>query len=579
MCRSEFPNPQFIRRDFEYLNGEWDFTIEGQNTQKIKVPFCPESALSGIQYTDFIKHCTYQKTFEIEKVEEDKRYFIHFGAVDYEAKVFVNGQCIGGHKGGYTPFALECTDCLKDGENVLIVYVTDDVHANTPSGKQSAKKDSYGCFYTRITGIWQNVWLEKTPKQYIKSVKFYPDINNASVEVEIRTEGSGNVRLEIFYEGRQVGKEIKYIDYRDCLKIDLTERHLWEPGNGQLYDVKIAFEQDEIESYFGMRSVAFEGYKFLINGKSVFQRFVLDQGYHPEGLYTMPSKESMIKDIELGLKLGFNGARLHQKVFDPQFLYYCDKMGYMIWGEFPSWGIRYDNLEALGCFVTEWTETVERDFNHPSIVLWCPLNETWKDWDNPKKSRDVRFIDAIYSLTKSIDKTRPCVDVSGGFHGHNTDLYDFHCYESFENLQSYLDKLEREDLLEVPLLYDERETHLHYKKGLPINVSEYGGIRFSDQYKEGDNGAPISECAVTCSESWGYGKGEADENAFIARYQKLTCLLLSSEKVSGFCYTQLYDIEQEENGFFKYDRTPKLSESAMNEIAQCNRMRAKIEED
>ena len=569
-------NPQFYRESQQSLNGLWDFSMEDNKWQKINVPYCPESKLSGIGYTDFIEHCQYKKVFSVGNLAQDERFFLHFGAVDYKAEIYVNDIKIGEHEGGYTSFCCECTNAILQGDNKLLVVVHDDINANVPSGKQSPKRNSFGCFYTRVTGIWQDVWLERTPKNYIKNVKYYPNINDVSVDVEISVEGEGDVKVEVLYEGKTVGQAQSFIAFKKTLPVKLSEKHLWEVGQGNLYDVKITYGDDRVESYFGLREVGFENEKFLLNGKSVFQRFVLDQGYNPDGLYTPPSDDWRVKDIARAMRLGFNGIRLHQKVFSPRYLYHCDRMGCMVWGEFPSWGMRYDSLESLATLIKEWVETVERDFNHPSIVLWCPLNEVWKDLNEPKKSRDVRYIDAVYSLTKNIDKTRPCVDVSGGFHGHKTDLYDYHCYEEQDKFEKYINELEQEKKLEVPLLYDENESELRYVEGLPVNVSEYGGIRFSQKETTAQTNT-INECAVTCEDSWGYGKGESNENAFVERYERLTNLILQSALISGFCYTQLYDIEQEENGFFTYERQAKLSEEAMDRIAKCNKQMAAIE--
>jgi hypothetical protein len=309
---------------------------------------------------------------------------------------------------------------------------------------------------------------------------------------------------------------------------------------------------------------------FLLNGKPVFQSFVLDQGYYPNGVYTPKDDGERLNDINSAIALGFNGSRLHQKVFEPRYLYLCDKLGHMVWGEFASWGIKYDNLDALGTFIAEWTAVIERDFNHPSIILWCPLNETWRDLEDNRKTRDVRFIDSVYQVTKALDGTRPCVDVSGGYHGHNTDLYDFHCYESYENLQKYLKELSEKGQLFVPLLYDNDEKQLFYVKGMPVNVSEFGGIQFAKN-KTLSKVSSVNEGAVESTESWGYGEGETDENAFVERYKNLVELIKSYSEISGFCYTQLYDVEQEENGFFTYDRKPKLSQSAIEQICECNK--------
>ena len=572
------PSAQFERENWISLNGEWKFSIKGKAevANKIIVPFCPESKLSGVEYTDFINECVYEKAFTRPKMQEDERLILHFGAVDYEAKVFVNNKYIGKHTGGYTPFSFDITDFAVEGENTVTVEVYDDVKESVPSGKQSPKKESYGCFYTRCTGIWQTVWLEVVPQNRITAVKYFPHIDDTSVDMEIVTTDEGELEVFVSYEGKQVGYTKQLVQCKALIHLPLKEKHLWEVGNGRLYEVVMRYGKDEVKSYFGLREVKFDGMKFLLNGKSVFQRFVLDQGYYADGVYT-PKDESVIEnDIRSALQLGFNGIRLHQKVFDPTYLYYCDKLGCMAWGEFPSWGIPYDGVSALGVFTKEWIEAVERDFNHPSIISWCPLNEVWKNIQDARKSRDVRFIDAVYEITKQLDNTRPCVDVSGGFHGHKTDLYDFHCYEEYEKVEGYLERLEKDDCLEVPLLYDEKEPQLRYRAEIPTNISEYGGFRFS-QSESVTQVNTVNECGVDCTESWGYGKGETDEKSFVERYCKLTKLLLRHPKLSGFCYTQLYDIEQEQNGFFTYERVPKLSAQAEIKIAECNRTLAEIE--
>ena len=574
MTLNEFPNPQFERKNWINLNGEWDFQILSpikSEKLKILVPFCPESKSSGIEYKDFIRTCEYSRDFFVELVK-GQRIILHFDAVYYETVVLINGKNIGRHFGGYTPFSFDITDFVKNGSNNLTVIVNSDLTANQPSGKQSRKPYSYGCFYTRTTGIWQTVWLEYVPEKYVNYIKYYPNIENSSVDVEVNVCDEGQIKIDVFYEGKQVGTVEDYIVWKGIYTIKLSEKHLWEPGKGRLYDVKLTYEQDEVDSYFGLREVKFEGMNFLLNGKPVFQSFVLDQGYYPNGVYTPENDAERLIDINNAIALGFNGSRLHQKVFEPRYLYLCDKLGYMVWGEFASWGIKYDNLDALGTFISEWTAVIERDFNHPCIITWCPLNETWRDLQDDRKTRSVRFIDSVYQVTKALDKTRPCVDVSGGYHGHATDLYDFHCYESYENIKTYLDNLSQKGELFVPLLYDKDEKELFYVKGQPVNVSEFGGIQFAKD-KKLSNVKSVNEGAVESTESWGYGDGATDENSFVERYKNLVELIKSYKEISGFCYTQLYDVEQEENGFFTYDRKCKLSKSSTQLIFHYNKIR------
>lgn len=408
MRRTEFPDPQKRRADWQCLNGAWEFEIDNEKSgfargllhnrlaSTIEVPFSPESKLSGVHYTDFIRACWYRRRFTVPAERRAGRVALCFGAVDFEAKVYVNGVFVGAHRGGYSPFSFDITAVLTDGENEVTVYAEDDVSLNLPSGKQSPRRESFGCFYTRTTGIWQSVYLEYTPAEYIRSFRFYPDAANARVEIETITAGRGTVKAEVFYRGRPVGSAEGTAYFKNRLCVALSEKHLWEPGEGRLYDVRLTFGKDVVESYFGLRSAEYAAGRFLLNGKSVFQRFALAQGYYPDGVYTPASAAEMERDLDIAEEFGFNGLRLHQKVFDPYFLYLCDRRGLMVWGEFPGWGVRYSDLDALGELLSEWREAMERDFNHPCVITWCPLNETWEDLDDAGKTRDVRFVDIVY---------------------------------------------------------------------------------------------------------------------------------------------------------------------------------------
>lgn len=568
----QYPNPSFVREEMLLLDGDWEYYSERKNGI-IKVPFCPESVLSGIEDTGFIPTCRYKRKIKLPQYHQE-RVILHFGAVDYLARVYLNGHFCGQHKGGYTPFAFDITNFLQE-DNILEVQVEDFTAENTPTGKQSHREKSYGCFYTRTTGIWQSVWLEFVPKQRIKDFYFYPNIGKNCVNVDLSTLGAGNYSIEVFYDGEKVGESIGQIAYRKSIEIALSQRHLWESKQGRLYDVKMSFEKDTVYSYFGLRSVRFDGYRFLLNEESVFQRLVLDQGYYQEGVYTPKNYTRFEKDIDFALSLGFNGIRLHQKLFDPKYLYYADKKGVMVWGEFPSWGIDYSNLDVCGVFLQEWQECIHRDFNHPSIVIWCPLNEIWGDIEIPEKCCDVRFCDAVYMFTKTLDTTRPCVDVSGGYHGAKTDLYDFHCYQTAEELRTHLEKFNIEDVLDIPLLFS-AEQGRRYEKGEPAQISEFGGIAFRANVDISTG--TVNEGAVQSETDWGYGNGEEDEDAFIARYEKLIETIKICPKLSGFCYTQLYDIEQEKNGFAFYNREPKLSQNGIRKIHQINMQQQPIEE-
>ena len=547
--RPEHPNPQCERKNWLNLNGEWDFEFDFGNSKlaagildkkewdkKIIVPFCPESKLSGIQHTDFIPAVWYRKNVEITAENLKGKVFINFGAVDYEATVYVNGKKAGYHKGGYSSFRFDITEYLVAGENTIVVNAVDDVrNPLVPRGKQCEELKSRGCDYTRTTGIWQTVWLEYTPAQYIKNFRLYPDAENASITVSANVEGDGEFVAEAFYEGKSVGIVKKKATDSVCGEISLSETHLWEPGCGRLYDLKLSFNGDEISSYFGLRSVKLDDYKFLINGKSVFQRLVLDQGFYRDGIYTAPTEADLIKDIEISYAVGFNGARLHQKVFEPRFLYHCDRLGYLVWGEYGNWGLDWSNPFALEAMLSEWCECIERDFNHPAIIGWCPFNETWDI--NGRKQFDG-ILRTIYRVTKHMDNTRPCIDTSGNFHVE-TDIYDVHDYE--QDVATF--KTNYDKLMTEGILYERFPDRQMYSGKGCAWVSEYGGL----QWSEGDR-----------DDAWGYGNAPKTFEEFVERYKGLTDALLDNYRMFGFCYTQLYDIEQEQNGLYYYDRTPKF---------------------
>ena len=564
--RSEHPDPQFQRKDWLNLNGEWDFEFDFGNSglragvlekdewsRKINVPFCPESKLSGIEYTDFIAAVWYRKSVTVTEAQLEGRVLIHFGAVDYETYLYVNGEEAGYHKGGYTSFTFDITEFLTAGENVIAVNARDDVRDPlVPRGKQSELYNSHGCDYTRTTGIWQTVWLEFVPKAYVKSFKLFPDTVNATLGVSAVVEGEGAFKAEAFYDGRLVGSFEKTAAGFVSGDIKLSETHLWEVGCGRLYDLKITFGGDEISSYFGLRDIRIDGYKVLINGKSVFQRLVLDQGFYADGIYTAPSDEALEKDIRLSLAVGFNGARLHQKVFEPRFLYHCDRLGYIVWGEFGNWGLDYSRDGALEAMLPQWCESVARDFNHPAIVGWCPFNETW-DRDGRKQNDELLRI--IYRVTKQLDETRPCIDTSGNFHVE-TDIFDVHDYE--QKVEIFKGNYDR--LMTEGVLFEHFPDRQEYDGKKPAFVSEYGGI----QWSLGSRG-----------DAWGYGNAPKSEQEFIDRYKGLSDALLDNERMFGFCYTQLYDIEQEQNGLYYYDRSPKFDPELFRRI---NSRKAAIED-
>lgn len=583
--RAEHPNPQWERETWKNLNGPWEFefdfgcsAVERRLWEKerfdreILVPFCPESRLSGIGYTDFINGVAYRKNFELSQEELSGRVLLHFGAVDYEASVYINGTLVGSHKGGYTSFCFDITKHVAPGPNTLFVAVKDDVRSGLqPKGKQAHLYASSGCDYTRTTGIWQTVWLEFVPERHIQSAKYYPDPANGKVTVTGLVQGQGTLQLTALWEDKPVGEAALSVeDGFFTAQLDLSETHLWEPGKGGLYTLLLTFGEDRVKSYFGLRTAKFQGRKFLLNGKSLFQRFVLDQGFYPDGIYTAPTEEDLVKDIQLSFAAGFNGARLHEKVFEARFLYHCDRLGYLVWGEYPNWGLDHAHPLSTETYLNQWSEAVERDFNHPAIIGWCPFNETWGYREEREKNA---LLTSLYKLTKRLDPTRPCIDSSGNYR-ILSEVYDIHDYDqdtqSFQARWDGLTDRIRETGGVIPAEDPFFNSAPEGPSGRapffnqpydnqPIFVSEYGGIRWPDDTVEG----------------WGYGNAPATPEEFFARYKGLTEALLNNPEIFGFCYTQLYDVEQEVNGLYTYGRAQKFDISLIQKI---NQQKAAIED-
>ena len=552
--RSEHPKPQFERAGWMNLNGEWDFCFDQGRSgvqrklyedfsgydKKIAVPFCIQSKLSGIEYKDFVYGAWYKRTFTLTAAQVSGRTVLHFGAADHRTAAFINGKKAGEHRGGYVSFCFDITGYVREGENTVAVFCEDDERdPMIPCGKQSREYYSHGCDYTRTTGIWQTVWLEFTPRTYVENVRMVPDAFTGSVSLTFALHGRADLNVTAKYEGAPMAeKTVPAATGSVSFALEMKEKHLWEVGAGRLYDLEIRFGEDSVHSYFGLRSVSLDGYRFLLNGRSVFQRLVLDQGFYPDGIYTAPSDEALRGDVLLSKKCGFNGARLHQKVFEERFLYHCDKEGYMVWGEYPNWGLDHTRPESIYGMLPEWLSELERDFNHPSIVGWCPFNETW---DIDGRRQYDPFLAAVYRATKTADPTRPCIDTSGNYHVE-TDIFDVHDYEQDPAVMKEMQRLFAEEGV-VRNHSNDRQT---YTPGMAYFVSEYGGIKWSE----------VKENSGT---SWGYGNSPQTEEEYKERYKGLTDALLDNPKLMGFCYTQLTDIEQEQNGCYYYDRTPKFN--------------------
>ena len=565
MCnipRCEHPRPDRKRDAWINLNGTWDFEIDQAKSGmfkefqkrdsldgKITVPFSPESVLSGIGHTDFINAVWYRRDIDIPESWKDKRVIFHIDACDYATTVYVNGKKVGDHRGGYISFQFDITDYLKDSGNYVTVYAEDDIRSEKQvSGKQSHPLYSKGCYYTRTTGIWQTVWMEAVEPAYTKSYKVFANISEPSVSLEVQVNDAavgGKLTVKASYEGKAMGEAVSEISSLDVpVHVALAEKHLWEVGNGRLYDLTFEVEKDGtvdvMNGYFGLREVALTRADGLqINGKTVFGRFVLDQGFYPDGIITAPSDDALIFDIKASMACGFNGARLHQKVFEPRFLYHADRLGYMVWDELGNWGLDTTLDENIYNFLPEWMEEVERDFSHPSVIGWCPTNETW---DKHGRQQSNKLLDLVYDVTKAMDKTRPVITSSGSYPTERTDVHDVHDYEQDPEKFRY-NYSEIEQGIVRDQLYRSNPKRQICKTHLPIFVSEYGGIKWV-----------MGEDAS----AWGYGASVKSEDEFFERLKGLTDAMLDNKDIFAYCYTQLTDVEQEQNGVLTYERQFKF---------------------
>ena len=569
--RCEHPRPDRCRKDWVNLNGTWDFEIDDAKVGTYKefylrdsldgsitVPFCPESRLSGVAHTDFINAVWYRRNVEIPTAWAGKRVILHIDASDYKTIVYVNGKKVGTHKGGYTSFAFDITDALAEENNYITVYAESDLRSGKQvSGKQSRVLNSRGCYYTRTTGIWQTVWMEAVEAAHVISYKAIPNISKPSVTLETLTSKTAlgaKLTVKAFYEGKLMGEGSTAV-YSESTTMELTlaEKHLWEPGCGRLYDLTFTLEKDgkcdTMNGYFGLREVALTKEKGMqINGKTVFGRFVLDQGFYPEGIITAPTDEDLIFDIKTSMDCGFNGARLHQKVFEPRFLYHADRMGYMVWSETGNWGLDHTDPLNIYNFLPEWLEEVERDFSHPAVIGWCPFNETW---DIENRPQYVPLLDMVYDVTKALDKTRPVIATSGSYPTTRTDVHDLHDYEQdpekFRENYSEMDQGIARDQL-----FRKAPKRQKYNTALPVFISEYGGIKWVMENGEGS--------------AWGYGRSVQTEDEFFARLEGLTDAMLENKYIFAYCYTQLTDVEQEQNGVMTYERVLKFPAEKFHKV-------------
>lgn len=567
--RTEHPRPDFMRESWLCLNGAWEFSFDRPDFDRtIIVPYACETELSGIHDADFHEAVWYRRTFTLPKEMRGKQILLHFGAVDYFCRVWVNDRFICDHTGGQCGFFADITAALQpDGENEIRLEAKDDpLDLEMPRGKQYWKPESESIFYTRTTGVWQSVWLEAVSALHLRSCRMTPLFDKRSVRFDyvISTlQPDTRLEAEIRFGGEYAGTVTVnqtstrgsfswQVDQSALRAWNFHEDLVWTPEQPRLFDVTFrVYAQngltDEVESYFGMRKVSLENGRFMLNNRPYYQRLLLDQGYWPQSLLTAPTDEAFVRDIKLTKAMGFNGVRKHQKVEDPRYLYHADRMGLLVWGEIGA-AYLYSERSADRVY-REWLDVLHRDYNHPCIVTWTPLNESWGVQEIAVDARQQAHSAALVALTKSMDETRPVIDNDGWEHTCG-DLLTVHDYTSCgETLKAHL------STMDALLAFRPAERALYVGSyayhDQPILLTEFGGVKY----------VPTSDGTA----SWGYCEADSEAD-FSQKLGELFSAVRACRLVCGYCYTQLTDIEKEQNGLLTYDRRPKLPLETIRQI-------------
>ena len=605
--RPEHPRPQLQRSAWLNLNGTWQFEIDRSDTGRerglldaelaatITVPFAPETEASGIGDRDFLEAVWYRRTVTIPADWDGLRPILRFEAVDQDATVWANGVEVARHRGGFTPFSADLSQVpgVGAGSEVAVVVRARDPHDQPQArGKQSTWFRPTHANYHRTTGIWQTVWLEGVPADEIRSLRILPSLASTSFSIDVPlSRSTPGTSLEVIASvpgGAEVARASVRadLDLAPHLELAIPAEHVrvWGPGAPELYALQVRLLDgdsgvlDEVRSYAGLRSTSLNAHEYRLNGEKVFQRLVLDQGYWEDTFMTAPSDDAFAADIRLALEAGFNGARLHQKVFEQRMLFWADLHGYLTWGEFGDWGVSGlgplgDNQQPTASFIGQWVEAVARDINHPSIIGWCPLNETHQILHDRYTQLDT-VTQAMYDATKLADPSRPVLDASGYSHRvRGADVYDSHSYEQdperFRAEQSGLAEgrpfANRRDLAPDEHPFADGEFSLPFA-GQPYFVSEYGGIWWNAQ--EAREIAEAAKAGNNAAESWGYGQRITSEEELYERFEGLTRVLLEDPLMFGYCYTQLTDVFQEKNGVVDFARGRKLDLARLRAIQE-----------
>jgi hypothetical protein len=601
-----YPRPQLQRDDWTSLDGAWRFAFDpgrrwqhpsqvGQWPLEIRVPFPPESQASGIGDRGYHPACWYERDFDL--VPDGRRVILHFGAVDYAARVWVNGRFAVSHEGGHTPFSVDITALLDEAgrQTVTLLAEDDPLDLAKPRGKQDWQLEPHSIWYPRTSGIWQTVWYERVGRTYIDKIRWTPYVDGFALGFEARIAGDPGETERHALPGSAAGaaQHGAAPGGGDELAIEIVLRHgarvlandryrvlggeadrrivlsdpgiddfrndlLWSPERPTLLDAEIRLLRgttvlDELRSYAALRSVSIQRDRFMLNGRPYLLRLVLDQGYWPDTLLAAPDDEALRLDVELAKAMGFNGVRKHQKIEAPRYLYWADRLGLLVWEEMPS-AYRFTR-SAIRRTLREWTEAIERDYSHPCVIVWVPFNESWGVPELTAVREQRHAVEALYHLTKTLDSTRPVIG-NDGWESSATDIIGIHDYDAD------IEQIRQRYTVDTAQLFDRRrpggrvltlDGYPH--RGQPVMLTEFGGIAFVGRRgnvpPEGDDdeddGVP----------TWGYSTAR-NARDFLQRYQQLIDLVAHMPLFSGFCYTQFADTFQEANGLLYADRTPKV---------------------
>ncbi len=582
--QKDYPRPQFVRNDWASLNGIWNFRFDDSNKgeaegwyksfhreKEICVPFPYETKKSNIHDEKMHHYVWYARTFQADKAKTTRnKLILHFEGSDFLTNVWINGQLAGMHEGGYSRFSFDITNLITDGENLVVVKAEDHPDAQQPRGKQRWISENFGCWYVQTTGIWKTVWMEYVPSISLRSVKMTPNLPEGRLELEYTVdcpEVLDGKKLEVealvSFGGRFVTKVLTAIGKNPTkISVDLMAAEAgypwgirtWTPAEPNLYDISFRTRfngevWDEIGSYFGMREIRIEGPNILLNGAPLYQRLILDQGYWDESHLTPPDEEALIQDIDRIHELGYNGLRKHQKTEDERFLYWCDVKGMLVWSEAPAAYIYSDR--AVELFTREWLDIVKQNYNHPSIITWTPLNESWGVPQVETNRTQQHFTEAIYHLTKSIDPHRPVI-VNDGWEHTVSDILTLHDYEEAGEILKKRYTQYKDEIMTTEIYHSTSKSALangFSYKGQPVIISEFGGIAF-DSDKEG----------------WGYGNKVNTKEDFLKRFDSITTAIKEIPYVCGYCYTQVTDVQQEINGLMDISRNYKVDPEVIKEI-------------